>query len=121
MQFHCLVYFDPQVVFGGSDEANAVLADVAPHGAALQASGKLVASYPLNLPSEARTVAVRDGRARVNDGPFMETKELIGGVVVIEAANMEEALEIAVGFPHARLGHVEVRPAIDFSRPRPRL
>ena len=121
MQFHCVIYFDPQIVFSGSAEAQSVLADTGPHAAALAASGKLVASYPLNMPTTARTVAVRDGQPVVSDGPFLETKEMVGGLVVIEAADMNEAIAIAAGIPHARLGHVEIRPAIDFSQPRPRV
>ena len=121
MQFHCLIYFDPRQVFGGSAEANAVLAETGPHGAQLAASGHLVSSYPLNMPHEAVTVAVRDGKVSATDGPFMEAKEMIGGFAVIEARDIEEAKEIAAGFPHARLGHIEVRPAIDFSKPIPKL
>ena len=59
--------------------------------------------------------------AVVSDGPFLETKEMVGGLVVIEATDMNEAIAIAAGIPHARLGHVEIRPAIDFSQPRPRV
>lgn len=121
MQFHCVIYFDPQIVFGGSAEAQSVLADTGPHAAALAASGKLVASYPLNMPTTARTIAVRDGQTVVSDGPFLETKEMVGGLVVIEASDLNEAISIAAGIPHARLGHVEIRPAIDFSQPRPRV
>jgi hypothetical protein len=73
------------------------------------------------MPQEAITVQVRDGKMSTTDGPFMETREMLGGLVVIEARDLNEALRIAAGMPHARLGHVEVRPAIDFSKPRPKL
>lgn len=119
MQYHCLVYFDPKDAFSGSPEANAVLAEVGPHTAELQARGQLVMTQPLNLPQEAITVRVRDGRMSTTDGPFMETKEMLGGLVLIEARDLNEALQIAAGMPHARLGAIEVRPAIDFSKPRP--
>ncbi len=121
MQYHCLIYFDPKVAFGGSPEAAAVLADIGPHTAELKASGHLVAHYPLNMPHEAITVVQRDGKVSTTDGPFMETKEMLGGLVVIEARDLNEAIRIAGAMPHARLGHVEVRPAIDFSKPRPQL
>jgi hypothetical protein len=119
MQYHCMVYFDPKVVFKDSPQANAVLAAVGPHEAQMKAKGQLVAAYPLNMPHEAITVQVRDGKISTTDGPFMETKEMLGGMVVIEARDLNEAVQIAAGMPHALLGHIEVRPAIDFSKPRP--
>ena len=121
MRYHCLIYFDPQKVFNGSPEANAVLAEVGPHDAGLKAGGHLVMSQPLNLPKEAITVQVRDGETTTTDGPFMETKEMLGGILLIEARDLNEAIRIAAGIPFARLGHIEVRPAIDFSQPRPEL
>ncbi len=121
MQYHCLIYFDPKAAFADTPEADAILADIGPHTAELKASGHLVAHFPLNMPSEAITVHTRDGKMSTTDGPFMETKEMLGGLVVIEARDLNEALRIAGDMPHARLGHVEVRPAIDFSKPRPKL
>lgn len=121
MQYHCLIYFDPQTVFNNSPEAHAALAAVGPHDAELKASGHLLMAQPLNLPQEAITVQVRDGKMSTTDGPFMETKEMLGGIMLIEARDLNEALRIAAGIPFAKLGYVEVRPAIDFSKPRPTL
>jgi hypothetical protein len=53
------------------------------------------------------------------DGPFMETKEVLGGFYVIEAEDIEAATRIAATNPMARLGSIEVRPMVDFSKPRP--
>lgn len=121
MQYHCLVYFDPKEVFSGSPQADALLAEIGPHAAALKASGQMIMSQPLNLPQEAITVQVRDGKMSTTDGPFMETKEMLGGLVLIEARDLNEAVQIAASMPHAKMGHIEVRPAIDFSKPRPKL
>jgi len=121
MQYHCLVYFDPQKVFNDSPEANAVLEEIGPHATQLKASGHLIMSQPLNLPQEAITVRVRDGKMSTTDGPFMETKEMLGGLVLIEARDLNEAVRIAAGMPHAKLGAIEVRPVIDFTKPRPKL
>ena len=121
MQYHCLVYFDPKEVFNGSPESEAMLAEVGPHAERLKASGRLLMFQPLNLPQEAITVQMRDGKVSTSDGPFMETREVLGGLMLIEASDLNEAVQIAAGIPHARLGHVEVRPVIDFSKPRPRL
>jgi len=119
MQFHCLIYFDPNVAFANTPEARALLADVGPTIERLRASGHLVTEIPLNMPQTAVTVRLRDGRLSASDGPFVETKEMLGGIVVIEARDRDEALDIAGNLPHAGIGHVEVRPAIDFSQPRP--
>jgi hypothetical protein len=59
---------------------------------------------------DATTVRVRDGETLVSDGPFAETKDFVGGVVVVECANLDEAIAIAAGHPYARWGGVEIRP-----------
>lgn len=119
MQFACLIYNDPKDVFDHSPEAEAMLAEVGPHNEKLRQSGHFVSGIPLVLPRDARTVRVRAGKASVTDGPYLETKEMLGGVMVIEARDMEEAVEIAKGIPFARRGSIEVRPLVDFSKPRP--
>lgn len=119
MRFHCMIYFDPRQVFDGSAVSNAVLAQSGPFDAEITASGHKVLGQPLNLPSSAKTVRVRDGQVTATDGPFMETKEMLGGFILIEAADMDEALAVAARIPFAQLGHIEVRPAIDYSQPRP--
>jgi hypothetical protein len=121
MRYACLVYFDPKQVFNQSPEAEAALADSGAYNEKLKASGHLVDTVALQLPDQAMTVQVRDGKMSATDGPFMETKEILGGVVVIEARDLNEAVRVAAGIPHARLGFVEVRPLVDYSRPRPKL
>jgi hypothetical protein len=64
----------------------------------------------------ARTIRVRRGKASVTDGPFAETKEVVGGFILIDAAGMDEALEVAAGIPLAKLGSIEVRPVMPMSR-----
>ncbi|WP_372781841.1 YciI family protein [Phenylobacterium sp.] len=121
MQFVCLIYFEPEIVFGGGEEAKAVLAEVGPHGDRHKAAGHVLMSQALTLPNEAVTVRVRGGRISQTDGPFAETKEVLGGFVLIEAADRDEAAAIAATNPFARLGSIEVRPVVDFSKPRPQL
>ena len=121
MRYACLIYFDPKRVFDRSPEAEAVLRAAGRHDGELNASGRMVSSVALQLPDTARTLAVRDGKVSATDGPFMETKEMLGGLVVIEAADLDEAVRIAAGIPFATLGHVEVRPLVDYSAPRPKL
>ena len=121
MQYVCLIYFDPKKVFNQSPEANAVLGASGPHDAELKASGHLLMAQALTLPNEAVTVQVRDGKVSATDGPFMETKEMLGGFILIEARDLNQAVRIAAGIPLAKLGSIEVRPVVDFSKPRPKL
>ena len=60
--------------------------------------------------AHATTVRVRDGETLVSDGPFAETKDLVGGVVALECADLDEAVAIAAGHPWAHRGSVEIRP-----------
>jgi hypothetical protein len=121
MRYACLIYFDPRRVFDQSPEANAVLAEVGRHDEQLRARGHRLGGEALTLPGEAVSVRVRDGKMSATDGPFMETKEVLGGFILIEARDRKEAVEIAAEIPFARLGTIEVRPIVDFSKPRPRL
>ena len=77
---------------------------------ALQKSGHLIASEPLESAQTATTVRVRNGKRSLTDGPFAETKEQVGGFFLINARDLNEAIEVASKFPSARLGSLEVRP-----------
>jgi hypothetical protein len=70
----------------------------------------LIAAEPLQSVRTATTVRVRDGRVSMTDGPFAETKETLGGFFLIEARDLNEALQVATKWPSARLGSIEVRP-----------
>lgn len=119
MRYACLIYYDPKVLFNQSPEAQSVLAECATQDDKLKASGHFVAAEALQMPDSAITVQVRDGRMSTVDGPFIETKEMLGGFIVIEATDLNEAVRVAAGIPQARLGFVEVRPVVDFSEPPP--
>jgi hypothetical protein len=122
MRYVCLVYFDPKTVFGGGVEARVILdRESGAYDKELSASGHMVAAEALQLPDQAMTVRVRDGKMSATDGPFMETKEVLGGFIMIEARDLNEAVRIAAGIPLAKLGAIEVRPVVDFSQPRPQL
>ena len=121
MRYVCLIYFDPGKVFDGSPESNAVLAAAGAHDQTLKANGQLVFAQALALPGAARTVRVRDGKMCATDGPFAETKEMLGGLVVIEAPDLDAAAQIAATIPFAKLGSIEVRPVPDFTKPPPKL
>jgi hypothetical protein len=75
--------------------------------------GVLVASDPLEEPASATTVRVTDGRAITTDGPFVETKEWLGGYFIVDCAGEDEAIALAASCPTARDGTVEVRPIVE--------
>jgi hypothetical protein len=121
MRYACLIYFDPTKVFNQSPEAEAVLRESMDPNNEVRAGGHIVAEGPLDMPDQAMTLQVRDGKMSTTDGPFMETKEMLGGFVVIDARDLNEAVRIGAGIPLAKLGFIEVRPFVDFSKPRPKL
>lgn len=78
----------------------------------LAAAGELIVSEALADPSLTTRVSVRDGQTLASDGPFAETKELLGGFFLLECESHERAVEIAARVPEAELGLVEVRPVL---------
>jgi len=80
--------------------------------------GVLRAGEALHPAAAATTVRVRDGHTLMTDGPFAETKEILGGFYVVEVADLDEALGYAAMIPGAKTGSVEVRPIVDFSAMR---
>lgn len=79
----------------------------------LHAAGKFLGASPLYPVATATSVRVRDGKRLVTDGPFAETREQLGGYFLIEAKNLDEALDVAGRIPGARKGTVEVRPVVE--------
>lgn len=111
MKYALLVYSKP-----GSHEAlseedrNAVLGEYM----AVAEDARCVTSAQLQPVDTATTVRVEDGRALTTDGPFADTKEVFGGYFVVDAGNLDEALELAARLPAARLGgSIEVRPVVE--------
>jgi hypothetical protein len=79
----------------------------------LDARGQYLVAAPLDASAMAVSVRVRDGRQVVTDGPFVETREVVGGFYLIDVKDLNEALRIAARHPGARLGGVEVRPVLE--------
>ena len=122
MQFLTLIHIDPERLA----ELPATEFDRLMHGCfakadALREAGCLLGSQQLEDPGSARTLRVRDGVARVTDGPFAETREFLAGFNLIEADSMEAAMAIAREFPWARFGSIEVRPVRDMQSVRTRV
>lgn len=112
MRYLCLLAGEPDVANPepGSDEFQQMMDDYRSATAAMHRSGVLVDSGPLQLPSSARSLRLRNGKPLVTDGPFVEIKEVIGGYYVLDCADMDEALRWAATIPAARYGVIEVRP-----------
>jgi hypothetical protein len=111
MRYLCLVYFEPETLTALSPGEKVTLdRDSLAYNAELRLKKHYIAAEALAPVGDARTVRVRRGRASVTDGPFSETKEVVGGFILVEAADMDGALRIAEGIPLAKLGSIEVRP-----------
>jgi hypothetical protein len=77
----------------------------------LTEQGHFLGGQPLEMTDTATTLRVRDGEVLISDGPFAETKEQLAGFYMLEAKDLDQALQLASGIPPARLGSIEVRPA----------
>src|SRR3989454_12237013 len=91
-------------------ECEALMDETSAYCEALQKSGRLIVAEPLDPVPMAMTVRVRNGKVSVTDGPFAETREQIGGFFLINARDLNEAIQVASRFPSVRLGSMEVRP-----------
>jgi hypothetical protein len=76
-------------------------------------AGQLLAGDPLHGVETATTVRVRDGRTVVTDGPFAETKEILGGYYILDCPDLDTALAWAAKFPNVAYGSIEVRPIVE--------
>src|SRR2546423_10056398 len=90
------------------------------HADELRRDGRLTDSQMLEGAETAKSVRIRNGRTRVMDGPFSEAKEVLGGFNLIEAKDMDEAVQIAMEVPWTRTGCVEGRPLRDIETGRRR-
>lgn len=110
MKYMCLVYGEEKDLHALTAEQGAKLdADSLAYDRALDQQGKLIVAQALQSVKTARTVRRRNGKRLVTDGPFAETKEQLLGFVMVEAGDIEEAMDIAAGIPLAELGSIEVR------------
>jgi hypothetical protein len=104
MKYLCLVYLDEKRLDELPDE------DCVAYDTAIRASGQCLASEALESVQTATTVRLRNGKVAITDGPFAETKEQLAGFYMIDACDLNEAIQIASKIPPARVGCIEVRP-----------
>lgn len=117
MRYVCLVHCDGGAFASMSEtEIEALDAESLAYDRELADKGHLVLAEALQPVDVTTTLRVRHGRLSATDGPFVETKEHLVGFLVIEARDLSEAIRLASGIPLARIGSIEVRPAMDLQQ-----
>jgi len=111
MKYLCLAYEEEETLNALTPaEWDGLRRETLAYVETLRQGGHLVITQALQSPRTAATVRVRGGALSVTDGPFAETKEMVGGFFLIEAEDLDEAVGLASRWPSARLGSIEVRP-----------
>ena len=111
MKYLCLIYDEEKRFEAMSKgEFDALMGEYFAFTKAIRASGHLLGGNDLLPTSNATTIRVRNGHMSTTDGPFAETKEQLGGYYLIEAKDLNEAIQVASRIPSAKLGSIEVRP-----------
>jgi hypothetical protein len=111
MKYMLLIYGDEQVLTEAEREECYRESTQLAH--TLKSKGQFLSTSPLQPVATATSVRVRDDKRLVTDGPFAETREQLGGFFMVEAKNLDEALDIAGRIPGARKGTVEIRPVVE--------
>ena len=108
MKYLCLVYLEEKTFDAIPDRPSDP--ECFAFGEGMRKSGHYLAAEPLHPTTTAKSVRVRNGKVSITDGPFAETKEQLGGFYLIEAKDLDEAVQLAAKIPPARVGTIEVRP-----------
>ena len=116
MKYLCLIY-DDETMWEKMPKAESdkMMADYGALTGDIKKSGQYLAGEALQPTATATTVRVRNGATLTTDGPFAETKEQLGGFYMVEAADLNGAIQIAARIPSARYGSIEVRPIMAFA------
>lgn len=114
MKYALLIYAMPEPSEAGAPQpGEGVIDSWLDYTVALRESGALIAAEQLNRPETATGVCLRDGKRMLTDGPFMETKEHLGGFYLVDVPDLDTALDWAAKMPVMRYGTVEVRPVME--------
>jgi hypothetical protein len=116
MKYLCLIYENEQNwSHYTKDQGDSMMAEYGTFTEDIQKSGHLVGGEALQPTQTATTVRVRNGKVSTTDGPFAETKEQLGGYYLVEAKDLNDAIQVASRIPGAKTGSVEVRPVRVFA------
>jgi hypothetical protein len=118
MRYMCVIY-DEEAKIGAmsKEEGEAFMGEYFAFTDEIKKSGHYLGGEALQPVTTATTVRIRNGKLSTTDGPFAETKEQLGGFYLINARDLNEAIQIAAKIPSARIGTVEVRPVVEFDAP----
>lgn len=117
MRYLCLIYDEEKTLAAMSkSESDAFMGEYFGFTDAIKKSGHHLGGEALQPVQTATTVRVRNGKLSTTDGPFAETKEQLGGFYLINARDLNEAIQVASRIPSARLGSIEVRPIQEFDQ-----
>jgi hypothetical protein len=121
MKYMLLTYLDENAWLAMSEaERQAEMAKCEPHVRRLVENKKVLDGAPLQPTGTATTIRAKKGKRLVTDGPFAETREQLGGYTVIDAGDLDEAIEIAAGFlGEDSMASIEVRPVVEYRFPSP--
>ncbi len=117
MRYLCLIYENEKAwETMPKEEADAVFGEYFSFTEGIRQSGHHLGGEPLQPTHTATTVRVRNGKVSTTDGPFAETKEQLGGYYLINARDLNDAIQVASRIPSARYGAIEVRPIMEFDQ-----
>lgn len=116
MKYLCLIYDEERILAAMPQaEMGQFMGEYMNFTKDIKAKGHWLAGHALKPVASATTVRVRGGKVATTDGPFAETKEQLGGFYLVEARDLNEAIQIAARIPSARIGSIEVRPIQEFN------
>jgi hypothetical protein len=116
MKYLCLIYNQEKNLAGFSKEQwDSLKEEYVAFTGSIKGSGHYLGGHSLQPTGTAKTVRVRSGKASATDGPFAETNEQLGGYYLIEARDLNDAIQVASRIPSARMGSIEVRPIMEFN------
>ncbi len=117
MKYLCLIYDDEKMMAAmPKADGDAFMGEYFAFTNDIKQSGHYLSGEALHPVQTATTVRLRNGKQSTTDGPFAETKEQLGGFYLVEAKDLNEAIQVAARIPSARYGSVEVRPVVDFTQ-----
>jgi hypothetical protein len=116
MKYICLGYIEPGKFEGMTeDEQHAMLDECFEYNDHLRANGHVVAEVPLQPPETALTLYWKNGKVATTDGPYAETKEQLGGIHILEARDLNHAIQLISQHPGMKYGLIEIRPVADLT------
>lgn len=113
MKYTMLIYLDESAL--SEPEREQCYRESAEFAQELNSAGRYLAAVPLHPTATATSVRVRQDKRMVTDGPFAETREQLGGFFLVEAKDLDEAIDIAARIPAGRWGTVEIRPVVEIA------